>query len=101
MAPAASAGFRRPPAPRRHNAGMNTLAERLGTRWPLIQAPMAGSQGSALALAVGAAGALGSLPGALLAVDGWKGFNRGVRVAAGMQGRAMTVRQQLSVERFV
>ena len=52
MAPAASAGFRRPPAPRRHNAGMNTLAERLGTRWPLIQAPMAGSQGSALALAV-------------------------------------------------
>ncbi len=41
------------------------------------------------------------LPGALLAVDGWKGFNRGVRVAAGMQGRAMTVRQQLSVERFV
>ncbi|MFQ2851039.1 hypothetical protein ACK3YC_15980 [Aeromonas caviae] len=41
------------------------------------------------------------LPGALLAVDGWKGFNRGVRVAAGMQGRAITVRQQLSVERFV
>ncbi|MFM4867871.1 MULTISPECIES: hypothetical protein [Aeromonas] len=41
------------------------------------------------------------LPGALIAVDGWKGFNRGVRVAAGMQGRAMTVRQQLSVERFV
>ena len=69
MAPAASAGFRRPPAPRRHNAGMNTLAERLGTRWPLIQAPMAGSQGSALALAVGAAGALGSLPGALLAPE--------------------------------
>ncbi|MFQ2487289.1 hypothetical protein ACK31S_04610 [Aeromonas caviae] len=41
------------------------------------------------------------LPGALIAVDGWKGFNRGVRVAAGMQGRAMTVRQQLSVERLV
>ncbi|NEX82719.1 hypothetical protein [Aeromonas rivipollensis] len=41
------------------------------------------------------------LPGALLAVDGWKGFNRGVRVAVELQGRAMTVRQQLSVERFV
>ncbi|WP_421211633.1 hypothetical protein [Aeromonas sp. 600479] len=41
------------------------------------------------------------LPGALLAVDGWKGYNRGVRVSAAMQNRAMTVRQQLSVERFV
>lgn len=41
------------------------------------------------------------LPGALLAVDNWKGYNRGVRVSAGVQGRAMTVRQQLSVERFV
>lgn len=41
------------------------------------------------------------LPGALLAVESWKGYNRGVRVSAGVQGRAMTVRQQLSVERFV
>lgn len=41
------------------------------------------------------------LPGALLAVDGWKGYNRGVRVSAAQQNRAMTVRQQLSVERFV
>lgn len=41
------------------------------------------------------------LPGALLAVDGWKGFNRGVRVSAALQNKAMTVRQQLSVERFV
>ncbi|MFT3778526.1 MAG: nitronate monooxygenase [Ottowia sp.] len=48
---------------------MNTLAERLGTRWPLIQAPMAGAQGSRLALAVGGAGALGSLPCAMLAPD--------------------------------
>lgn len=38
----------------------------LGTAWPLIQAPMAGVQDSRLALAVGAAGALGSLPAALL-----------------------------------
>ncbi|MFE8710063.1 hypothetical protein [Aeromonas allosaccharophila] len=41
------------------------------------------------------------LPGALLAVDGWKGYNRGVRVSAALQNRAMRVRQQLSVERFV
>ncbi|WP_042084062.1 hypothetical protein, partial [Aeromonas veronii] len=41
------------------------------------------------------------LPGALLAVDGWRGYNRGVRVSAALQNRAMTVRQQLSVERFV
>ncbi|WP_457937020.1 hypothetical protein [Aeromonas veronii] len=41
------------------------------------------------------------LPGALLAVDGYKGYNRGVRVSAALQNRAMTVRQQLSVERFV
>ncbi len=42
------------------------LAAAWGTRWPLIQAPMAGVQGSALALAVCQAGALGSLPGAML-----------------------------------
>jgi len=41
------------------------------------------------------------LPGALLAVDGWKSYNRGVRVSAALQNKAMTVRQQLSVERFV
>ncbi len=41
----------------------------LGTALPIIQAPMAGSQGSALAVAVGNAGGLGSLPSALLGVD--------------------------------
>ena len=48
---------------------MNALAKHLGTRWPLIQAPMAGVQGSPLALAVSGAGALGSLPCAMLATD--------------------------------
>lgn len=43
-----------------------SLPSLLGTAWPLIQAPMAGAQGSAMALAVGHAGGLGSLPGALL-----------------------------------
>jgi nitronate monooxygenase len=38
----------------------------LGTTFPLIQAPMAGVQGSALAIAVSNAGALGSLPAAML-----------------------------------
>lgn len=41
----------------------------LGTRIPLIQAPMAGVQGSALALEVCRAGALGSLPAAMLAPE--------------------------------
>jgi nitronate monooxygenase len=39
-----------------------------GTALPIIQAPMAGSQGSALALAVATAGGLGSLPSALFDV---------------------------------
>ena len=43
-----------------------TLARLLGTDLALIQAPMAGVQGSALAAAVSNAGALGSLPAALL-----------------------------------
>ena len=45
------------------------LAARLGTSLPLLQAPMAGAQGSALALAVGGAGGLGALPCAMLAPD--------------------------------
>jgi nitronate monooxygenase len=50
---------------------MTTLQLRalLGSDLPLIQAPMAGSQGSALALAVCAAGGLGSLPAAMLAPE--------------------------------
>ncbi len=45
---------------------MNPLLSLLGTRLPLVQAPMAGSQGAALAVAVCNAGALGSLPCAML-----------------------------------
>ena len=46
---------------------MNTsLQALLGLRLPVVQAPMAGSQGSALALAVTNAGGLGSLPAATL-----------------------------------
>ncbi|MCW5638667.1 MAG: nitronate monooxygenase [Rubrivivax sp.] len=46
---------------------MNAFARRLGLDFPLIQAPMAGVQAHALALAVSEAGALGSLPAAMLA----------------------------------
>ena len=44
----------------------DTTSTLLGTRLPLIQAPMAGAQGSRLALAVCEAGGLGSLPCAML-----------------------------------
>ena len=47
----------------------STLQALLGTRLPLIQAPMAGVQGSGLAIAVSNAGALGSLPCAMLTAD--------------------------------
>ena len=45
---------------------MTVLASLFGTGLPLIQAPMAGVQDTALALAVARAGALGSLPCAML-----------------------------------
>ena len=41
----------------------------LGTTFPIIQAPMAGVQGSALAIAVSKAGGLGSLPCAMLSTE--------------------------------
>lgn len=43
-----------------------TLQQLLGIDLPIVQAPMAGAQGSALAIAVSNAGGLGSLPCALL-----------------------------------
>ena len=45
------------------------LQDLLGIEHPVIQAPMAGSQGSALAVAVSNAGGIGSLPCATLGVD--------------------------------
>ncbi len=45
------------------------VAARLKADLPIIQAPMAGSQGSALAIAVSAAGGLGSLPCAMLSTE--------------------------------
>ncbi len=48
---------------------MSTLRELFGISVPIIQAPMAGVQGSALAVAVSDAGGLGSLPCAMLGHD--------------------------------
>lgn len=46
-----------------------TLQQLLGIQLPLIQAPMAGVQNSALTIAVSNAGGLGSLPCAMLGID--------------------------------
>jgi len=46
-----------------------TLQQLLGIELPIIQAPLAGVQGSALAIAVSNAGGLGSLPCAMLGPD--------------------------------
>lgn len=48
---------------------MTRIHDLLRTQLPIIQAPMAGVQGHALAVAVSNAGGLGSLPAALLAPD--------------------------------
>lgn len=50
-----------------------------GIDFPLIQAPMAGVQGSAMAIAVSNAGALGSLPCAMLAPEALRGELQALR----------------------
>jgi nitronate monooxygenase len=45
------------------------VSELFSTEFPIIQAPMAGAQGRALAIAVSNAGGLGSLPCAMLSLD--------------------------------
>lgn len=60
-----------------------------GTALPIIQAPMAGVQGSALALAVCRAGALGSLPAAALGTDALR--TELAAMAGASQGRPWNV----------
>ncbi|HYC92317.1 MAG TPA: nitronate monooxygenase [Thermoanaerobaculia bacterium] len=48
----------------------STIDALFGIELPIIQAPMAGAQGSAMAAAVSAAGGLGSLPAAMLTTEG-------------------------------
>ena len=57
------------------------LTDVLGVDHPLVQAPMAGSQGSALAIAVSNAGALGSLPSAMLSADALRRELEAIRAA--------------------
>ena len=55
-----------------HNGYMKSnkqWVDALRLRWPVVQAPMAGSQGVELALAVSNAGGLGSLPAATLSLE--------------------------------
>lgn len=47
----------------------NRLTERLGIRYPIIQAPMAGAIKPDLTIAAANAGVLGSLPAAMLSID--------------------------------
>ncbi|MGQ0510808.1 MAG: NAD(P)H-dependent flavin oxidoreductase [Betaproteobacteria bacterium] len=49
---------------------MSAITKLFGIELPVIQAPMAGSQGSAMTIAVSNAGGLGSLPCAMLAPEG-------------------------------
>mgnify|MGYP002145272076 CR=1 FL=1 len=48
---------------------MTALQQLLGIELPIIQAPMAGVQAGAMAVAVSNAGGLGSLPAAMLSLD--------------------------------
>jgi nitronate monooxygenase len=59
------------PSPHAARAGVHemNLQSLLGIELPIIQAPMAGAQGSALAVAVSEAGGLGSLPCAMLGLE--------------------------------
>ena len=63
------------------------LCKLLGIRQPLIQAPMAGVQGSALAIAVSQAGGLGSLPCAMLSPEQISSEIEAIRAATSDSGR--------------
>jgi nitronate monooxygenase len=56
-----------------------TLRELFGIQLPILQAPMAGVQGSALAVAVSNAGGLGALPCAMLSLDTMRGELAAIR----------------------
>jgi nitronate monooxygenase len=58
---------------------MMTLQQLLGIDLPIVQAPMAGAQGSALAVAVSNAGGLGSLPCAMLSLDAMRNELRAIK----------------------
>jgi nitronate monooxygenase len=59
----------------------NSLSERLGIRYPIIQAPMAGASTPAMAAAVTRAGGLGSLGVALQSTDATRADCEAIRAA--------------------
>src|SRR4051794_12364211 len=61
---------------------MMDLRTLLGVELPIIQSPMAGVQGSALAVAVSNAGGLGSLPCAMLSPDAMRSELAAIRAQA-------------------
>jgi nitronate monooxygenase len=61
--------------------GTGRIRDLLGVELPIIQAPMAGVQGSALAIAVSNAGGLGSLPCAMLSLDAMRAELAAIRAA--------------------
>ena len=63
---------------------MNGLRKLAGCDLPIIQAPMAGVQGSALAIAVTNAGGIGSLPCAMLSADGMR--SELLKISSGTKG---------------
>src|SRR3954469_25196650 len=60
---------------------MAQLQELLGISLPIIQAPMAGAQGSAMAISVCNAGGLGSIPCAMLSTDSMRSELASIRTA--------------------
>src|SRR4051812_2018899 len=56
-----------------------SLRELFGVELPIIQAPMAGAQGSAMTIAVSEAGGLGSLPCAMLSPQTMRDEMRAIR----------------------
>jgi len=61
----------------------SSLQQLLGIELPLIQSPMAGVQGSAMAIAVSNAGGLGSLPCAMLGPNAMRSELAAIRAATG------------------
>src|SRR4051794_41499452 len=57
------------------------LQKLFGLDLPIIQAPMAGAQGSAMAIAVANAGGLGSLPCAMLSTEQMRSELAAIRTA--------------------
>ena len=62
-----------------------TLQRLLGIELPIVQAPMAGVQGSALAIAVSSAGGLGSLPCAMLGPDAMRSELVAIKAQCGVR----------------